>query len=53
MERWAFTGQRKSLVDSKQTWRQPRASQNGFFQCLTMQPTLTSIHDHRKNHSLD
>lgn len=30
-----FTGQRKSLVDSKQAWKEPRASQNGFLQCLT------------------
>lgn len=35
VERWAFTGQRKSLVDSKQAWKEPRASQNGFLQCLT------------------
>ena len=35
VERWAFTGQRKSLVDSKQAWKEPRASQNVFLQCLT------------------
>lgn len=50
VERWAFTGQRKSLVDSKQTWRQPRASQNGFFQCLTMQlPLHWALEEPRKD----
>lgn len=49
-ERWAFTGQRKSLVDSKQAWKQPRASQNGFLQCLTMQlPLHWALEEPRKD----
>lgn len=41
---------RKSLVDSKQAWKQPRASQNGFLQCLTMQlPLHWALEEPRKD----
>lgn len=36
VEKWSFTGERRSVVDFKQAWKEAGASQSGFLQCLTV-----------------
>lgn len=38
--KWTFTGQRRSVVDSKQAWKEAGASRSGFLQCLTVKLAL-------------